>query len=154
MTDYVATVKWERGGDEKFTDNRYSRVHEWEFDGGVTVRASASPHVVREPVSSAEAVDPEEALVAALSSCHMLWFLSIASGRGFVVDRYEDHAIGTMGPNAEGRIAMTKVVLRPTVRWTGAKVPDAAESAEMHETAHHACYIANSVKTDVRVEPE
>ena len=151
MTEYVATVKWERG-DSKFTDNRYSRVHRWEFDGGVTVPASASPHVVRPPMASAEAVDPEEAFVAALSSCHMLWFLSIAAGRGFIVDGYVDHAVGTMGANAEGRIAMTKVILRPEVRFSGPSLPTREEAAEMHETAHNACFIANSVKTEVVVE--
>jgi organic hydroperoxide reductase OsmC/OhrA len=152
MTEYVATVKWERG-DAKFTDNRFSRVHRWEFDGGVTVPASASPQVVRPPMSSAEAVDPEEAFVVALSSCHMLWFLSIAAGKGFVVDSYVDRASGTMGPNAERRIAMTGVVLRPDVRFAGEKAPTAEEIRDMHEVAHRACFIANSVRTEVVVEP-
>jgi organic hydroperoxide reductase OsmC/OhrA len=150
MSRHTATVSWERAG-ARFTDNRYSRAHRWRFDGGVDVPASASPHVVREPLSDPAGIDPEEAFVAALSSCHMLWFLSIAAGRGFVVDSYRDEAEGTMGKNAEGRTAMTRVVLRPSIVFSG-PAPDAAALAEIHERAHHECFIANSVTTVVTVE--
>lgn len=152
MAAYTATIRWSRG-DAAFTDQKYSRAHEWRFDGGVTVPGSSSPHVVRLPYSRADAVDPEEAFVASLSSCHMLWFLSIAADAGFVVDRYDDEAAGTMARNAEGRLAMTVVTLRPKVAFAGAKRPTPDEFAALHERAHHECFIANSVRTDVRCEP-
>lgn len=148
--EYVATVAWERRG-AAFTDNRYSRAHDWRFDGGAVVRASASPSIVPPPGSDPSGVDPEEAFVASLSSCHMLWALSHAAKRGWVVDRYEDEASGTMGRNAEGRIAMLRVVLRPRITWGGA-APSASEIAALHEQAHHDCFIANSVRTDVAIE--
>ena len=123
------------------------------FDGGATIPASSSPHVVPVPMSDPMGVDPEEAFVAALSSCHMLWFLSIAAERGFVVDHYEDHAVGTMARNEAGRRAMTRVVLRPDVAFGGAPLPTPDDVHAMHEQAHHECYIANSVKTEVVVLP-
>ena len=150
MAEHVATIRWERG-EAKFTDNRYGRAHRWTFDGGASVPASASPHVVPVPLSDPSGVDPEEAFVASLSSCHMLWFLFFAAKGGFVVDSYEDNAVGHMGKNAEGRTAMTRVVLRPRIRFSGA-VPDAAAIDKMHESAHDECFIANSVRTDVTVE--
>ena len=152
MTEYQATVDWERNG-AAFVDNRYSRGHNWEFDGGVRVPASASPHVVPLPYSVAAAVDPEEAFVAALSSCHMLWFLSLAAKQGYVVDQYRDTAVGTMGRDADGRLAMLDVRLRPSVTFSGPKQPTAAELADLHLTAHAQCFIANSVKTRVHCEP-
>src|SRR5690349_18274994 len=115
--EYAATVVWQRAADAKYTDNKYSRAHEWRFDGGTVVPASSSPHVVPVPQSNANAVDPEEAFVASLSSCHMLFFLFHAAKQGYVVDRYEDAATGVMGKNAEGRIAMLKITLRPRVTW-------------------------------------
>src|SRR5215467_6234752 len=118
MSHYTATIAWHRR-DAVFTDNKYSREHLWEFDGGIRVAASASPHVVPLPFSTAEAVDPEEAFIASLASCHMLWFLSIAAKHGFVVDTYRDEATGTMGKNAEGKLAMTEVTLRPRVAFSG-----------------------------------
>lgn len=148
---YVATVTWERGG-AAFTDNKYPRAHQWRFDGGAVVAASASPSIVPPPLSDAAGVDPEEAFVASLSSCHMLWALSHAAKRGWIVERYEDEASGTMGRNAEGRIAMLKVVLRPKITW-GGTAPGAAEIGALHAQAHHDCFIANSVKTVVVVEP-
>ncbi|HEX9167207.1 MAG TPA: OsmC family protein [Gemmatimonadales bacterium] len=152
MGEYQATVKWERSG-ATFTDQKYSRAHRWVFDGGLTVPASASPHVVARPFTLEAAVDPEEAFVAALSSCHMLWFLSIAAGQGFVVDCYEDRATGVMAKNAEGRLAMTEVTLRPVVQWAGREPsPEALEA--LHAKAHEECFIANSVRTRVRVESE
>lgn len=126
MATYGATIAWERNG-ETFTDNRYSRVHRWTFDGGVEVRASSSSHVVPLPYSAEDAVDPEEAFVASLSSCHMLWFLSISAKQGFCVDNYADAAEGVMGKNAEGRLAMTVVTLRPHVVFSGDKRPSLSE---------------------------
>ncbi|HEX7150902.1 MAG TPA: OsmC family protein [Thermoanaerobaculia bacterium] len=151
MADYTATVQWQRG-DARFTDNRYSRLHSWEFDGGITVPASASPHVVRAPFSSAEAVDPEEAFVAALSSCHMLFFLSIAAKRGYVIDSYVDRAVGIMEKNAAGKVVMTRVTLRPEIAFSGDTLPDAAAIAAVHHEAHEECFLANSVTTEVVVE--
>jgi organic hydroperoxide reductase OsmC/OhrA len=145
-------VVWSRDG-AVFTDNRYSRGHRWLFDGGVEVPASSSPHVVPLPLSVAAAVDPEEAFVASLSSCHMLWFLSIAAQRGLVVESYRDEAVGVMGKDAAGKLAMTRVTLRPEVRFSGDPRPAADEVAALHHEAHEKCFIANSVKTDVRCEP-
>ena len=152
MSEFTATIEWQRDG-ATFTDNRYSRGHSWRFDGGVEVPASSSPHSVRLPYSVAEAVDPEEAFVAALSSCHMLWFLSIAAKRGFAVERYRDEAVGIMARNAAGKLAMTQVTLRPVVTFCGDERPSAAEHAALHHEAHEECFIANSVKTEVRCSP-
>jgi organic hydroperoxide reductase OsmC/OhrA len=151
MHRYVARIAWRRDG-AQFTDNRYSRGHEWTFDGGVTVRASSSPLTVKAPYSVAEAVDPEEALVAATSSCHMLWFLSTAAQRGFVVDRYADDAFGVMEKNADGKLAFTRITLRPRIEFAGDKVPSADELAALHHRAHEECFIANSLKCDVAIE--
>jgi organic hydroperoxide reductase OsmC/OhrA len=151
MATYTATVAWERGA-AKFTDNRYPRAHRWTFDGGAVVPASSSPHVVPVPLSDAAAVDPEEAFVASLSSCHMLYFLFFAAKRGFVVDSYVDQAIGHLEKNEEGRTAMTRVVLKPQIQFSGGKIPTETDLKEIHELAHHECYIANSVRTAVTVE--
>lgn len=153
MSAYTATVRWERQG-AIFTDSRYSRGHRWEFDGGLTLPASASPQVVRAPFSVAAAVDPEEAFVAALASCHMLWFLSIAAEAGYVVERYCDAAQGIMARDAAGKLAMTVVTLRPQVSFAGERLPTADEHLALHHAAHEACYIASSVKTELRCEPE
>lgn len=152
MHEYGATIHWERG-QQLFVDNRYSRGHVWRFDGGVVVPASASPHVVPLPYSNTSAVDPEEAFVASLSSCHMLWFLSIAAKRGFCVDSYVDRAIGVMSKDESGRLAMTRVTLRPHVAFSGGRRPSEVEAVAMHHDAHAECFIANSVKTEVRCEP-
>ena len=151
MSNYEATVRWERGG-AAFVDNAYSRGHVWEFDGGLSVPASASPDIVPLPMSIAENVDPEEAFVASLSSCHMLFFLSIAQTRGFVVDRYVDHAVGHMSKDGDGRIAVTRVVLRPNCRYAGDKLPGREDVEKMHHRAHELCFIANSVRTEVITE--
>jgi len=151
MATHHATVIWERAGDAKFTDNRYSRGHRWEFDGGAIVPASSSPAVVPLPLSDPKGVDPEEAFVASLSSCHMLWFLFYAAKGGFVVDSYTDAAEGHMEKTADGNQWMSRVILRPDVRFAGSP-PAAAAMAEMHDKAHHACFIANSVKTTITVE--
>ena len=151
MSEYVATIRWRRGG-QNFTDNRYSRGHQWVFDGGMTVAASASPDIVPLPMSVAENVDPEEAFVASLSSCHMLFFLDIAAKSGYVVDEYTDAAIGSMEKNTEGKTAITKVVLRPNAIFSGEHIPDPGKVEQMHRRAHEFCFIANSVKTKVITE--
>ncbi len=152
MAEYRAVVEWNRDG-ATFTDNRYSRGHRWLFDGGIEVPASASPHLVPPPLSVAAAVDPEEAFVASLSSCHLLWFLAIAARRGFIVESYRDDAVGTLARNASGKLAMTRVTLRPDARFSGAKRPTTDEMLAVHHEAHEQCFIANSVRTDVRCEP-
>jgi organic hydroperoxide reductase OsmC/OhrA len=152
VASYTATVAWKRGEDA-FTDSRFSRLHTWSFDGGIEVRASASPQVVRPPLSATDAVDPEEAFVAALSSCHMLFFLAFAARQGFRIDAYRDEAEGTLGKNAEGRTAMTLVVLRPEVHVGGEKLPSREELMALHHKAHEQCYIANSVTAEIRIEP-
>lgn len=148
---HASTVTWERDG-APFTDNKYSRAHTWSFDGGVSVRASSSPAVVRPPLSAEDAVDPEEALVAALSSCHMLWFLALAAKGGFVVDSYRDEAAGTLERGPDGRVWLTHVVLRPHVRFSGANAPDAAQFERLHHDSHEQCNVTNSVKSEVRCE--
>jgi organic hydroperoxide reductase OsmC/OhrA len=152
MSSYVATVTWTRPADAPFKDNKYSRAHEWRFDGGAVVPASSSPSVVKVPLSDPAGVDPEEALVASLSSCHMLFFLSFAAMGGFVIDRYEDEALGQMGKNARGATAMVKVTLRPQIAWVGTP-PTAEQLDALHHRAHDACYISNSVSTEVVIEP-
>lgn len=151
MSHHTATVVWERFGAD-FLDQRYSRAHRWTFDGGATVPASSSPHVVPIPMSDPLGVDPEEAFVAALSSCHMLFFLSFAAKAGFVVDQYLDEAVGTMDRNEAGRLAMTRVVLRPRIAFVGDRQPDEATLRALHDDAHHACFLANSVKAEVVVD--
>jgi organic hydroperoxide reductase OsmC/OhrA len=151
MHQYTATVLWTRAADAPFKDNKYSRAHEWRFDGGTVVPASSSPLSVRVPLSNPNAVDPEEALVAALSSCHMLFFLSYAASGGFVIDRYEDDAVGDMGKNAKGATAIVKVTLRPKITWVGAP-PSAEQLDKLHHRSHEQCYIANSVSAEVVVE--
>jgi len=151
--EYKATVSWKRAGGEPFTDGKFSRGHEWTFDGGVTVPASSSPLSVRLPFSKADAVDPEEALVAALSSCHMLTFLYLAYRQGFVVDSYDDDAVGVMTKNERGKLFVSRVALRPRIAFSGAKRPSADDLSQLHHHAHEECYIANSVLTEVVVEP-
>ena len=154
MSEYCAEVVWERRGDEDFLAGRYSRRHLLRFDGGAEVAGSASPHVVPVPYSDASAVDPEEAFVASLASCHMLFFLWIAVGRKYCVERYRDAAVGTMAMNAQGRLAMTEVTLRPVVEFSGDRLPTQDELDAMHHSAHEQCFIANSVKTEVRCIPQ
>ena len=151
MPQFVATIAWERGA-QPFADNRYSRAHAWQFDGGLTVPGSSSPHSVPLPMSDPAAVDPEEALVAALSSCHMLFFLSIAAQRGFIVDSYRDQAAGTMDKNAEGKMAITRISLAPAIAFGGERQPTPAELDDIHHSAHEKCYIANSIKAEVVIK--
>jgi organic hydroperoxide reductase OsmC/OhrA len=151
MSTYTATIRWSRKGDGDFTKGQYSRAHEWSFDGGVTVPASPSPHVVPAPWSDLHAVDPEEAFVASLSSCHMLFLVDFARRAGFVVDEYVDEAEGLLEKRADGRMAMTHVTLHPRITW-GGNPPDESAIADLHHRAHEACFIANSVTTEVTVE--
>jgi len=150
MALYTAEVLWLRG-EQDFLGNRYSRRHLLRFDGGVEIPGSSSPHVVPIPMSDPGAVDPEEAFVASLSSCHMLWFLSIAAKRKFCVDRYFDAAAGVMDKNAEGKLAITRVELHPKLKFSGENQPTEKDIEEMHHFAHENCFIANSVKTEVTV---
>ncbi len=151
MSEYMATIRWQRQTAESFVDSQYSRGHEWLFDGGVTVPASASPHVVPLPYSIEANVDPEEAFVASLSSCHMLFFLSIAAKQKWLVDSYEDRAIGILEKNAEGKLAMTQVILDPIINYSGSN-PTRDQEMKMHHLAHQECFIANSVKTVVEIK--
>jgi len=151
--DYHATVEWKRDG-AAFLDNKYSRGHAWRFDGGIEVPGSSAPSSVPLPYSVAAAVDPEEALVAATSSCHMLFFLFFAAKQGFVVDRYVDDAIGSMTRNEHGKLYISKIVLRPDVTFSGSKQPSKDELDALHHHAHEECYVANSIKADIVVEPK
>lgn len=153
MAQHSSTILWQRDDTAAFTDHRYNRRHTWTFDGGTVVPGSSSPHVVPLPYSDAAAVDPEEAFVASLSSCHLLWFLDIAARAGWVVDHYRDEATGLLARNAEGQQAMTQVVLRPAVRFAPGKAPTTEELQALHHKAHASCFIANSVKTEVLCEP-
>jgi organic hydroperoxide reductase OsmC/OhrA len=151
MAEYTATISWERG-DSPFVNGDYTRAHTWCFDGGLTVAASASPHIVSVPYSKPENLDPEEAFIASLSSCHMLFFLSIAATRGFVVDQYRDSAIGYLEKDSDGTLAMTRVILRPKAVYSGKLAPTESQIASIHHQAHEQCFIANSVKTLVLTE--
>ena len=153
MSHYSAQLVWRRQAQEAFIDNRYSRKHQLHFDGGAELAASSSPQVVPLPMSDGSAVDPEEMFVAALASCHMLWFLSIAASRGYCIDSYCDDAVGEMANNAQQQMVMTVVTLHPKVVFSGAKQPSSDDLAHLHHQAHALCYIANSVKTEVRCEP-
>jgi organic hydroperoxide reductase OsmC/OhrA len=148
---FTATVTWTRG-EQAFTDKRYSRAHTWGFDGGLTVPASSSPLSVPLPMSNPACVDPEEALVASASSCHMLFFLALAAQKGLVVDEYRDEASGTLGRDERGRLAMREIRLRPAIRFSGASQPGADELAALHHEAHEQCYVANSLKAEIIVE--
>jgi organic hydroperoxide reductase OsmC/OhrA len=151
--EYTAEVLWQRSADERFTDNRYSRRHQLRFDGGAQVVASSSPSVVPLPWSDAAGVDPEEMFVASLASCHMLWFLSLAAKARFSVASYRDHAAGVMTKNSDGRLWVSRVVLRPEVAFDGERPPTRAELEALHHAAHEECFIANSVRTEVVCEP-
>lgn len=153
MNEFEAQVAWQRAGQD-FLDGRYSRAHDWRFDGGLQVPASSSPLSVPLPMSDPAAVDPEEALVAAAASCHMLFFLSLAAQRGFTVDSYVDRAIGYLGEDGDGRIAMTRIELRPAIAFAGERQPSREDLDALHHAAHARCYIANSLKTEVLVVGE
>lgn len=148
MSQHTASIRWSRG-ERAFDYESYAREHTWRFDGGIEIAASASPDYRGSPA----AVDPEEALVAALSSCHMLTLLAIAARKRIVVDAYEDDAVGYMEKNAEGRLAVTRVILRPRIRFAEGHAPDADALAQLHHLSHENCFIANSVRTEVTVIP-
>jgi organic hydroperoxide reductase OsmC/OhrA len=150
MSEHKATIRWQRT-DGDFFKGRYSREHTWTFDGGVMVAASSSPSVVPIPFSNPAAVDPEEALLASISSCHMLSFLFVASKHGFQVDRYEDEAVGVMTKNENGVLWLSSATLRPKVTYSGDKLPTPEELDHLHHLAHEQCFIANSVKTEINV---
>ena len=151
MPTHTAIIRWSASPGEDYAKGQYSRAHEWRFDGGAVVRASASPHIVPAPWSDAAGVDPEEAFVASLSSCHMLFFLDFARRAGMVVASYEDEAEGVMEKGPDGRVRITKVTLRPRIVFDDE--PDAATLDDLHHKAHEACFIANSVTSEVVVEP-
>ena len=151
MSTYAATIRWKRGSEGDFAKGQYSRAHEWAFDGGHVMPASASPHVVPAPWSDPAGVDPEEAFVASLSSCHMLFFLDFARRGGWTIDDYVDEAEGELAKGADGKMAMTRVTLHPRVQWRD-EGPDPAALADLHHKAHEACFIANSVKSEVVVD--
>lgn len=148
MADYKATVSWTSDGE--FASGRYSRAHQWSFDGGAVVSASSSPHVVPLPLSDPAGVDPEEALIASASACHMLWFLSLAQNAGFDVASYRDEAVGRMGKDDRGRIAVTRITLYPEIAFNG-ETPGDGMLARLHHQAHEKCFIANSLRTEIVV---
>ncbi|HMJ93154.1 MAG TPA: OsmC family protein [Allosphingosinicella sp.] len=149
MSEHEALVEWRSDG--RFIEGSYSRGHAWRFDGGAEVRASSSPSVVPEPMSDPAGVDPEEALVASASSCHMLWFLSLAREAGLDVTSYSDRAGGAMGRGEDGRIAITRITLRPKIVFAGRR-PEAGELARLHYEAHEKCFIANSLRSEIVIE--
>ncbi len=151
MSTYTAKIVWKSDSAEAFAKNQYTRGHSWEFDGGVTVPASSSPHAVRVPFSVEAAVDPEEALVASASSCHMLSFLWVAAKAGFNVESYEDNAVGEMETTDAGKQWISKITLDPQIVWSG-KAPTAEDLAAMHHEAHEVCYIANSIKCEIVIK--
>ena len=151
MSEYNAKVVWNRKPDEAFIDNKYSRGHRWEFDGGAIIAASSAPSIVPLPYSIEANVDPEEAFVASISSCHMLFFLGISGKKRLVIDQYIDNPIGVMSKDADGKISMTRVTLRPQVTFSG-KQPSAEILQKMHHQSHQQCFIANSVKAEIVTE--
>ena len=151
MSTYTATIRWTRDPETDFARGQYSRAHNWSFDGGITLAASASPHIVPAPWSNKDAVDPEEAFVASLASCHMLFFVDLARRAGLIVDSYTDEAEGVLEKRDDGKMWMSEVTLRPKIDWCG-DAPDEATIADLHHKAHDACFIANSVTSKVTVE--
>lgn len=151
MPQHKATISWRNNG-EDFLRRRYSREHTWTFDGGIVVTASSSPSVVPRPFSNPAAIDPEEAFIAAIASCHMLTFLFLASKQGFEVRAYDDEAVGEMTNNEHGAMWVSTVVLSPRIQYRSERVPTDEEARRLHEEAHHQCFIANSIKTKVSIE--
>jgi organic hydroperoxide reductase OsmC/OhrA len=151
MSTYSANISWKNDSAESFTKNRYSRGHVWEFDGGVSVPASSSPHSVKVPYSVEAAVDPEEALVASASSCHMLTFLWLAANAGLNLASYSDDAVGEMATQADGRQWLATITLNPRIEWIG-DPPTGERLADLHHRAHEQCYIANSIKSEVIIK--
>jgi organic hydroperoxide reductase OsmC/OhrA len=152
MSTYTATIRWSRDPETDFARGQYSRAHNWSLDGGITLAASASPHIVPAPWSNKDAVDPEEAFVASLASCHMLFFVDLARRAGFVIDSYVDQSEGVLEKRDDGKMWMSQVTMRPQVAFSGDKRPTDADIADLHHRAHDQCFIANSVTTKVIVE--
>lgn len=152
MTEHKAKITWKRDN-QPFLDKRYNRIHTWSFDGGAQIQASASPHVVPLPYSDPTLIDPEEAFIASLASCHMLWFLSLAAEQGYCVDTYQDQATGILAKNETGQLAITQVTLHPHVTFSGDKHPTHEDIRHLHHQAHESCFIANSVKTKIHCQP-
>jgi len=152
MSEYTAKILWQKNVEEAFIDNKYSRGHQWEFDGGSIIEASSSPHIVPLPYSVEENVDPEEAFIASISSCHLLFFLQIAAKRKFIIEEYIDQTVGIMEQDEQGKTSMTKVILRPHVKFSGERQPTLEQLEKMHHLAHEQCFIANSVKSEIVTE--
>lgn len=152
MSEHKASIHWERSGPD-MSRGKFSREHTWSFDGGLTVAASASPSVVPAPYSNPAGIDPEEAFVASLSSCHMLTYIYLASRQGFLLDRYHDDAVGVLSKNDRGALWISAVTLRPQITYSGDKRPTPAEEDSLHHLAHEQCFISNSAKTEVTVKP-
>jgi organic hydroperoxide reductase OsmC/OhrA len=153
MAKYNVTIRWQLNKTDDFLKNHYSRGHTWSFDGGIEIPASASPQVVPLPMSIEKAVDPEESFIASAASCHMLWFLSITAKAGFVVETYMDEANGIMRKKSDGKIAITSITLCPKTQFSNAKQPTLSELESLHRKAHESCFIANSIKSEVRCKP-
>ncbi|MCF6319621.1 MAG: OsmC family protein [Proteobacteria bacterium] len=154
MSEYSATVKWNRQESENFIDNKYSRGHTWEFDGGEIINASSSPQVVPLPYSVQANFDPEEAFIASLSSFHMLFFLSFAANKKYAVESYTDEATGVMQIDKDNKMSMTDVTLRPKIIFSGEQQPTPEQIDKLHHNAHKHCFIANSVKTSITIETQ
>ncbi|RYE83757.1 MAG: OsmC family peroxiredoxin [Myxococcales bacterium] len=152
MSTHRATITWQRDGG-RFIGGDYTRVHRWRFDGGAEITASASPEVVPAAYADASAVDPEEAFVASLASCHMLWFLATAQREGWIVDGYDDEASGTLGRGPQGRMQLVSITLRPRVTFAGARGPSTEELARLHHDAHQSCFLAAVVTAPMTIEP-
>jgi organic hydroperoxide reductase OsmC/OhrA len=148
---YTTTISWEKSATELFLDGKYSRVHQWLFDGGMQLNASSSPHIVPVPMSDASLIDPEEAFIASLSSCHMLFFLSFCAKQKFVVSKYEDQAEGILGEDENGKKQMLSVTLQPVIQFEGDQTPSSETLHQLHELSHENCFIANSVKTKIEI---
>jgi organic hydroperoxide reductase OsmC/OhrA len=152
MSEYKAIISWKRGPDEKYTDQKYSREHNWAFDGGLNIPASPSHHIVPPPYSNPDYLDPEQAFVASLSSCHMLFFLDLCSREGIVVDSYVDEAVGVLERIGRNKMAMSKVTLRPQAAYSGQKIPSREDLERIHHKSHELCFIANSVTSEIITE--
>ena len=148
---HTAKILWKKQKQEKFIDGKYSRVHIWSFDEGIEIVASSSPKVISLPMSDASTIDPEEAFLASVSSCHMLFFLSIAASQNYCVEVYKDNVIGTMGQNKKGNIAINHIVLNPEVVFSNSKIPSLDQIEKMHQMAHSKCYLANSIIAKIKI---
>lgn len=147
----TAQLNWKKNAGELFIDGKYSRAHTWSFDGGAGLRASSSPQVVPVPMSDESAIDPEESFIASIAACHMLFFLSIAAGKKWIVENYEDHPEGLIEKNDSGKLAMTQIILHPKVIFSNPGIPSREQVSEIHALAHDRCFLANSVKSKIEI---